>query len=81
MINMARLAMVGSHRVNGVSELHTDILRQSVFRDFCEMKPEMFENVTNGITSRRWLLEANPRLAGLITEAIGDSWLTDLDEL
>ncbi len=80
-INMARLAVIGSHAVNGVSELHTDILKQVVFRDFHEMTPGKFRNVTNGITSRRWLLQANPHLAGLITEAIGDGWLTDLGKL
>ncbi|HEY3276647.1 MAG TPA: glycogen/starch/alpha-glucan phosphorylase [Syntrophorhabdaceae bacterium] len=80
-IHMARLAMVGSHAVNGVSELHTDILKKSVFNDFYDLMPENFENVTNGITPRRWLLQANPHLADLITEAIGDRWITDLEEL
>ena len=73
-VNMARLAVVGSHAVNGVSELHSDILKGVVFKDFNEMMPEKFENVTNGITPRRWLLQANPHLADLITEAIGDGW-------
>ena len=80
-VNMARLAIIGSHSVNGVSELHTDILKRSVFRDFNEMMPEKFKNVTNGITPRRWLLQSNPHLAGLITEAIGDKWMTNLEEL
>lgn len=80
-IHMARLAIVGSHTVNGVSELHSDILKRSVFRDFYEMWPEKFTNVTNGITPRRWLLQANPELARLITSAIGDRWMTHLDEL
>ena len=80
-VNMARLAIIGSHSVNGVSELHTDILKRSVFRDFNEMMPEKFKNVTNGITPRRWLLQSNPHLAGLITETIGDKWMTNLEEL
>ncbi|MCX5808680.1 MAG: glycogen/starch/alpha-glucan phosphorylase [Proteobacteria bacterium] len=80
-VNMARLAIIGSHSVNGVSELHTDILKQSVFRDFNEMMPEKFKNVTNGITPRRWLLQSNPHLSGLITETIGDKWMTNLEEL
>lgn len=80
-INMARLAIVGSHSINGVSELHTEILKTKVFKDFYEMMPERFKNVTNGITQRRWLLEANPQLASLITEVIGDKWKTDLKEL
>ncbi len=80
-INMARLAIVGSHRVNGVSALHSDILKTSVFKNFYDMCPEKFTNVTNGITPRRWLLQANPDLAKLITSAIGDGWMTKLDEL
>jgi len=80
-VNMARLAVVGSHAVNGVSALHTDILKETVFGDFNEMMPEKFKNVTNGITPRRWLLQANPHLSDLITEAIGDGWFKDLSEL
>ncbi|MDR2018581.1 MAG: glycogen/starch/alpha-glucan phosphorylase [Syntrophobacterales bacterium] len=80
-INMARLAVIGSHAVNGVSELHTDILKEVVFSDFSEMAPETFKNVTNGITPRRWLRQANPQLSDLITEAIGDGWIKDLSEL
>ncbi|MCX5816953.1 MAG: glycogen/starch/alpha-glucan phosphorylase [Proteobacteria bacterium] len=80
-VNMARLAIIGSHSVNGVSELHTDILKQSVFRDFNEMMPEKFKNVTNGITPRRWLLQSNPHLSSLITDTIGDKWMTNLEEL
>lgn len=80
-INMARLAIVGSHTVNGVSALHSEILKTSVFKNFYEMYPEKFTNVTNGITPRRWLLQANPELARLITSAIGDKWLTRLEEL
>ncbi len=81
LVHMARLATVGSHSVNGVSKLHTGILRDHVLRGFCAMTPEKFRNVTNGITPRRWLLQANPGLAGLITEAIGDQWAQDLREL
>lgn len=81
MVNMARLAIVGSHAVNGVSRVHTDILKNSVFSDFYMMFPEKFSNVTNGITHRRWLLEANPALAGLVTEAIGDGWIKDLSQI
>jgi starch phosphorylase len=80
-VNMARLAIIGSHSVNGVSELHSEILKKDVFKDFFEMMPEKFKNVTNGITPRRWLLQANPRLSRLITEAIGDKWISDLEEL
>jgi len=80
-VNMARLALIGSHAVNGVSELHTNILKERVFKDFYEMMPEKFKNVTNGITPRRWLQQANPLLAELITDAIGDGWTHDLNEL
>ena len=80
-VHMARLAVVGSHTVNGVSELHSEILRKNLFNDFYLMTPDKFMNVTNGVTPRRWLLHANPGLAGLITEAIGEKWMTDLDEL
>ncbi len=80
-VNMARLALIGSQTVNGVSELHTNILKERVFKDFYEMMPEKFQNVTNGITPRRWLLQANPLLSELITDAIGDGWTQDLYEL
>jgi starch phosphorylase len=80
-VNMARLAIVGSHAINGVSELHSEILKQSVFKDFHKIMPEKFQNVTNGITPRRWLLEANPLLSALITDAIGDGWIKNLEEL
>lgn len=80
-VNMARLAIVGSHTVNGVSRLHSDILKNRVFKNFHLMFPHKFQNVTNGVTQRRWLLESNPGLSGLICEAIGDSWTRNLDEL
>ena len=80
-VRMAHLALVGSHSVNGVSALHTEILKRENFSDFHALWPERFVNITNGITQRRWLLEANPRLARLISETIGDSWITDLGQL
>lgn len=80
-VNMARFAIVGSHTVNGVSRLHSELLKSHVFNDFYLMYPDKFQNVTNGITHRRWLLEANPSLSKLITEAIGDRWTKDLSEL
>ncbi|MBJ6723549.1 glycogen/starch/alpha-glucan phosphorylase [Geomesophilobacter sediminis] len=80
-IRMAHLAIVGSHSVNGVAELHSQILRERLFKDFYEMYPERFNNKTNGITQRRWLKMANPPLAHLIDDYIGDGWVTDLYEL
>ena len=78
---MAYLAIIGSFSVNGVSQLHSDLLKKSLFKDFYELFPEKFNNKTNGITQRRWLLKANPRLSSLITKTIGDRWVTDLDKL
>ncbi|HWP56713.1 MAG TPA: glycogen/starch/alpha-glucan phosphorylase [Candidatus Acidoferrales bacterium] len=80
-IRMAHLALVGSHAVNGVSALHSRILAQENFRDFYDMYPERFYNVTNGITQRRWLLLCNPGLAELISRAIGARWITELEHL
>jgi starch phosphorylase len=80
-IRMAHLAVVGSHSVNGVAALHTEILKTRIFPDFHEMYPERFNNKTNGITQRRWLKKANPQLAALINKAIGEKWTTDLFEL
>jgi len=80
-IRMAFLAIVGSHSVNGVAQLHTDLLKARVVKDFNDLWPEKFNNKTNGITPRRWLKKANPGLSGLITEAIGDGWVKDLDLL
>jgi starch phosphorylase len=80
-IRMAHLACVGSHAVNGVSALHTDLVRQSVLGDFAELWPERFSNKTNGVTPRRFLAQANPELSALLTEHIGGGWVTVLDEL
>ena len=80
-IRMAHLAIIGSHCVNGVSELHTELIKTRIFKDFFEFCPECFLSITNGITQRRWLKKANVGLASLITEAIGDKWATDLYEL
>ncbi len=81
LVRMAHLALVGAHSVNGVSALHTAILKRDNFSDFHALWPERFVNITNGITQRRWLLEANPRLAALVTDTIGDGWITDLSQL
>ena len=80
-VRMANLCIIGTSSTNGVAELHSQILKDSLFKDFYELCPEKFHNVTNGITPRRWLLKANPALAQLITESIGDKWVTHLDEL
>ena len=80
-IRMAHLAVVGSCSVNGVAALHTRLLKEKVLRDFAEYWPDRFNNKTNGITPRRWLLLANPPLARLITEKIGGGWITDLEQL
>src|SRR5262249_51313971 len=80
-VRMAHLAIVGSCSVNGVAKLHSELLKKDVLRDFAEYWPEKFNNKTNGITPRRWLLKANPGLAHLVTQMIGDKWITDLDQL
>ncbi|MDP2340054.1 MAG: glycogen/starch/alpha-glucan phosphorylase [Deltaproteobacteria bacterium] len=80
-VRMANLAIVGSHSVNGVAALHSQILMEDVFPDFVELWPKKFNNKTNGITQRRWLLKSNPKLSNLITGAIGDAWITDLFHL
>jgi starch phosphorylase len=80
-VRMAHLAIVGSCSVNGVARLHSELLRNVVLRDFAEYWPAKFNNKTNGITPRRWLLKANSGLAQLITETIGEEWITDLDQL
>lgn len=81
MVHMARLAVVGSHSVNGVAQIHTDILKEHIMKDFNEFYPDRFNNKTNGITHRRWLLKSNPQLAALITECIGDKWIKNPDQL
>lgn len=80
-VRMANLAIVGSHAVNGVAELHTEIVKNELFKEFYDIFPDKFNNKTNGITQRRWLLKCNPELSTLITEAIGDKWITDLYDL
>lgn len=80
-VRMANLAIVGSHRVNGVARLHTEILKSSVFKDFNEFYPGKFINITNGVTQRRWLLECNSELAQFITKRIGDKWITDFTQI
>ncbi len=80
-VRMANLSIIFSHSVNGVSALHTQILKDSVFHEFHRLQPEMFNNKTNGVSHRRFLCEANPPYARLITEAIGDAWLDDAMEL
>uniref|UniRef100_A0A0N4ZYX7 Alpha-1,4 glucan phosphorylase n=1 Tax=Parastrongyloides trichosuri TaxID=131310 RepID=A0A0N4ZYX7_PARTI len=80
-INMAHLCIVSSHVVNGVAALHSELLKNQTFKDFDEFYPGKFQNKTNGITPRRWLLMSNPSLSELISEKIGDSWITKLDEL
>src|SRR5712664_2757854 len=80
-VRMANLAIVGSHSTNGVAAIHSKLLRTITVKDLAEMFPERFSNKTNGVTPRRWLLLANPPLAHVITEAIGDGWITDLGEL
>ena len=73
--------MIYVNSTNGVAAIHSELLRTRTFRELAEMFPERFNNKTNGVTPRRWLLLANPALAGCITEAIGDDWITDLAEL
>jgi len=80
-VRMANLAIVGSHSTNGVAAVHSKLLRTTTVKDLAEMFPERFSNKTNGVTPRRWILEANPALSGTITEAIGERWITHLSEL
>ncbi|MYM63323.1 glycogen/starch/alpha-glucan phosphorylase [Pseudomaricurvus sp. HS19] len=80
-VRMAYLAIVGSHSVNGVAALHTELLKSGLFKTFYELWPEKFNNKTNGVTPRRWLGFCNPQLASLINKTIGEGWLTDLDQL
>lgn len=80
-VRMAHLACVGSHAINGVARLHTDLLKQEALRDFYELWPERFSNKTNGVTPRRFVVLSNPRLTGLLCRTIGERWLTQLDDL
>ncbi|CAF0886209.1 unnamed protein product [Adineta steineri] len=80
-INMAYLAIVGSHAVNGVAQIHSDLLKTTLFKSFYELTPEKFQNKTNGITPRRWLVLSNPNLSDAIAEKIGENWIINLDEL
>jgi starch phosphorylase len=80
-VRMANLAIVGSHSTNGVAAIHSELLRTTTVKDLAEMFPERFNNKTNGVTPRRWLLLSNPALAHIITDAIGDGWITDLGQL
>jgi glycogen phosphorylase len=80
-VRMAHLACVGSHAVNGVAALHTDLLKRNVLGEFHRLWPQRFSNKTNGVTPRRWLVLANPRLSALLTETVGDAWPRDLNEL
>ena len=80
-VRMANLAVVGSHSINGVAEIHSKLLRETTLKDLAEIFPERFNNKTNGVTPRRWLQLCNPALSGLITDAIGDGWIGDLSEV
>jgi starch phosphorylase len=80
-VRMAHLAVVGSHSTNGVAAIHSGLLRTSVLKDFAEMFPERFNNKTNGVTPRRWLLMANPFLARLLTDTVGDGWVMEMEQL
>ena len=81
MVRMANLAIIGTHSTNGVAQLHSDLLKTSMFPEFNVIYPDRFNNKTNGITQRRWLLDANPELASKITEAIGEGWITDFSQI
>ncbi len=80
-IRMANLAIIGSHSVNGVAKIHSELVKTKLVPDFYELWPEKFNNKTNGVTPRRWIVTANPRLSELICEAIGDKWIADLEEI
>lgn len=80
-VRMANLAIIGSHRVNGVAKLHTEILKSVVFKDFNEFYPGKFVNITNGVTQRRWILDCNPELSRFITARIGDGWITNFMQI
>ena len=78
---MSHLAVVGSHKVNGVAKLHSELMQKTIFSGFAQMFPDRFTNVTNGITVRRWLKQSNPRLSRLLTERLGSAWENDLEEI
>ncbi len=80
-VRMANLAIIGSHSINGVAAVHSELVKTDLVPDFAQMYPERFNNKTNGVTPRRWLLSANPSLAALVTEIVGPGWVTDLDKL
>ncbi|HEU5135545.1 MAG TPA: glycogen/starch/alpha-glucan phosphorylase [Steroidobacteraceae bacterium] len=80
-VRMSHLAVVGSHKVNGVARLHSDLMKKTIFSGFARMYPERFTNVTNGITVRRWLKQSNPLLSRLLTERLGSAWENDLEEI
>ena len=80
-VNMARLSVVASHKVNGVSALHSRLLAEKLFPEYAALWPGRFENVTNGISPRLWLMQSNPRLSALIDEAIGEGWRRNFDEI
>lgn len=80
-VHMGPLGIVGSHRVNGVSELHSELMKKTIFSDYEDLYPEKFTNVTNGITPRRWLRQCNRELSDLISEKIGEDWITDLSQI
>ncbi|BAE51866.1 glycogen/starch/alpha-glucan phosphorylase [Paramagnetospirillum magneticum] len=80
-VRMGHLAVIGSHKVNGVAAIHTGLMKSTIFSDFEHLSPGKITNKTNGVTPRRWLLAANPTLSALITSKIGDGWITDLDKL
>uniref|UniRef100_A0A1B6LCA3 Alpha-1,4 glucan phosphorylase n=1 Tax=Graphocephala atropunctata TaxID=36148 RepID=A0A1B6LCA3_9HEMI len=80
-VNMAHLSIVGSHAVNGVAAIHSEIIKADIFKDFYEMNPEKFQNKTNGITPRRWLLLCNPSLSDVVAEKIGEEWTVHLEQL
>jgi len=80
-VRMAHLACVGSYAINGVAAMHTELLKSSVLKDFHDLWPEKFQNKTNGVTPRRWMVLSNPRLSSLLTESLGEDWIVDLDKL
>jgi starch phosphorylase len=80
-VRMANLAIVGSHAINGVSQLHTDLIKSALVPDFAQLWPERFTNKTNGVAPRRWILKANPGLSALLTRTVGEEWITDLEHV